>query len=301
MIHAARRLLPALVLWLLAMPVAAASAPDPAELDAAPDSTANGEEEDLPRYRVVDPIRSESTEMTLREIIARAVRGEETKLEGHHDMTFNVTFRSVLLWEKKKEVRDQIYLVYQDDRGLDKRVLLTEQVSRYKRKDGAWVADPEQEEGGEVRVEVERDSPGGTLSRLPFFLENQEDYRFTLRERTLEGDHVIFGIEFQPRSRFKPLPSGVVYIDTDAFRVIHEEFRFDENPVPLFLKGVDRVSRQWTHMSRGEWVTSRILGSFRLNGAFGVMPDRVDVALIFNDYRFDQGYDPERFGPHGER
>lgn len=283
-----------LALLLLVLAAAPAGAADPVPAD----STA---EEVLPRYRVRDPIRTESTEMTLREIIARAVRGEETKLEGHHDMTFNVTFRSVLLWEKKKEVRDSIYLVYQDDRGLDKRVLLTEQVSRYKRKDGAWVPEPDREDGGEVQVEVEEESRGGNLSRLPFFLEQQEDYTFTLRERTLEGDHVIFGIDFRPRSRFKPLPSGTVYVDTDAFRVIHEEFRFEENPVPLFLKGVDRVSRQWTHMSSGEWVTSKILGSFRLNGAFGLMPDRVDVALIFNDYRFDQGYDPERFGPYGER
>jgi hypothetical protein len=219
-------------------------------------------------------------------------------------MTFNVTMRTILRYENKKEIRDEVLLIYQDDRGVERRVKLAEKVQKLKRQrgtgaEGKWVVEDVEPDKAQVRAEMRAAHRGRDLARLPFFLRNQEDFDFHLLKRTLEEDHVIFKIAFRPRSPFKPLPSGTVYIDTNDFRVVHEEFTFEENPVPVLLKGVRRISRQWTELPGGQWVVSRIMGDFDLRGSWlGFIPDEVEVAVVFNDYRFDQGYDPRRFGPY---
>lgn len=264
----------------------------------APADTLSPGEEQLPRFRVVDPTVSQADRMTLREIIDRSVEGEKGKLAGHRDMTYTLTLRSILSWKKKREIHDEIIRIYEDDKGTEKRIRLLEKVEKQKLEDDRWVQSEEDENEGRVTVEADRAERGENLSHVPFFLRNQEDYEFTLLERNLENDHVIFKIAFKPRSTFKPLPSGTVYVDTDAFRVIHEEFHFDQNPVPLLLKDVERISRHWTRLPEGEWVVSRMSAVFTLQGSWmGVLPERVEVGITFSDYAFDRGYDPRVFGP----
>jgi hypothetical protein len=251
----------------------------------------------MPRFEVVRPTRSEADSMTLREIIDRCVEGEKTKLAGHHDMTSTASVRTLLLWKKKKLVADSAFLLYQDDDGFTKTVRLGESRRKYKLDGGNWVPEKDDEKK-DSEVSVEFSNEGKGLSEVPFFLEDQQDYDFTLLERNLEGNHVIFKIAFEPRSSFKPLPSGTVYVDTNDFRIIHEVFTFDkQNPFPLLLKGVRRISREWRRLPTGEWVVSRVMAELDLHGSWtGFIPERVTVALVMDDYRFDQGYDPARFG-----
>jgi hypothetical protein len=257
----------------------------------------------LPTYEIREPVEVTTTEQTLREIIQRSVEGEKTKLAGHRDMTYNAVVRSILIWEgKRREIMDEVYLVYEDDRGLQKRVQLTKEKQVFDFREGTWTprTEKDEEESG-VRVEAEASDRGAGLARLPFFLEDQEEYDFKLLERRLEDDHVLFKIAFRPRSRFKPLPSGTVYVDTQAYRIVHEEFTFEQNPAPLLLKDVRGVSRQWQKLPGGEWVVSRILGEVELHGGWtGMIPDRVEFSIHLDDYRFDRGYDERRFGPRGE-
>jgi hypothetical protein len=257
----------------------------------------------LPTYEIREPVEVTTTEQTLREIIQRSVEGEKTKLAGHRDMTYNAVVRSILIWEgKRREIMDEVYLVYEDDRGLQKRVQLTKEKQVFDFREGTWTprTEKDEEESG-VRVEAEASDRGAGLARLPFFLEDQEEYDFKLLERRLEDDHVLFKIAFRPRSRFKPLPSGTVYVDTQAYRIVHEEFTFEQNPAPLLLKDVRGVSRQWQKLPGGEWVVSRILGEVELHGGWtGMIPDRVEFSILLDDYRFDLGYDERRFGPRGK-
>jgi hypothetical protein len=96
------------------------------------------------------------------------------------------------------------------------------------------------------------------------------------------------------------LPSGTVYIDADNFRVVHEEFTFEENPMPLIVGEIKRFSRQWKELPGGEWVVSKVMGEMTLQGGWtGVIPQKLEVGVEINDYRFDQGYDEHRFGPYG--
>lgn len=250
----------------------------------------------LPKYVVKKPTQSSADLMTLAEIIARCTEGEKTKLSGHRDLTVTGTMRFVATWSKKREVTDVAFLAYQDDQGFAKLVRLGERHRLYKRDGDDWVYE---KDGKESDIEVGVTAEGGEgLAELPFFLKDQDEFDFTLLERVLEGDHVIFKIGFRPRTDFKPLPSGVVYVDTDAYRIIHEEFTFDvQNPLPLLLKDVRRVTREWRELPTGEWVVGSIRADAELRGGwFGAMPERIEMGLVMDDYRFDQGYDEARFG-----
>ncbi len=251
----------------------------------------------VPRYRVKEPTRASADLMSLSEIIARCVEGERTKLAGHRDMTFTGTLRVVSTWKKKRMVVDSAFLAYEEESGFAKWVRLGERRRMYKRAGEDWVLDEDAREG-EVEVGVEAGTDGEGLAQLPFFLKDRSEYRFRLLERTLEGDHVLFKIAFTPRTDFKPLPSGIVFVDTDAYRIIHEEFTFDAaNPMPLLLKDVRRVTREWRELPTGEWVVAAIRADVALRGGwFGALPERIEMGLAIEDYRFDQGYDEARFG-----
>ena len=250
----------------------------------------------LPNYGVTDTTHVETRPITLREIIARAIEGEKTKLEGRQSLSYTMTVRSIALWDgKKKEVEDIILMAYTEASGYNKFVELNEQSSHYDYKDGNWVLDTDKlEMDSTVRVES-----GGyaDFTELPFFLEEQAEFDFELLGRSIEVDHVIFEIGFTPKSDFKPLPAGTIFIDTNDYRIIHEEFRFVQNPFPLLLKDITHMSRHWERLPTGEWVFTRVLAQVELRGGFfGMMPDRVQLSLERSDFVFDQPYNTHVFG-----
>ena len=97
---------------------------------------------------------------------------------------------------------------------------------------------------------------------------------------------------------FKPLPAGRIWVDTDAYRIIHEEFTFHQNPFPLILKDIKGFSRHWQELPGGEWVFTRIMMEVELRSAlfFGHAPQRIAISLQREDFEFDQGYDARVFG-----
>jgi len=251
----------------------------------------------LPQFEMVDTTGVEADSLTLREIIQRCTVGEKTKLAGHHDVTYTAEVRLVLLWKKKKEVHEEVYAAYEDSSG-SHTVRLDERTNKFKRDGDDWVADSghDDEKNDEVNVEINDDSES-MFTQIPFFLEEQQEFDFELLSRTLETDRVIFKIGFKPKSEFKPLPSGIVYVDTQAYRIIHEEFWFDKNPFPMLLGTIHRVSRQWEPLPTGEWVATKILFDMDLKGGWtGLIPGKVTGGVVVTDYRFDQGYDEARFG-----
>ncbi|UCE01371.1 MAG: hypothetical protein JSW67_08685 [Candidatus Latescibacterota bacterium] len=248
-----------------------------------------------PIYGYTDTTEVITKPLTLREIIARSVEGEKRKLGGHNDMTYTMTVRLVANWEERKEIRDVVSRMYADVTGFSRAVMLGETVRNYKLEEGEWVVD---EKKGDEKSGVRVESDGySDFAELPFFLEEQKEFDFELLERTIEVDHVIFKIGFKPKSDFKALPSGIVYVDTDDYRIIHEEFTFEQNPFPLFLKDIRRISRHWEELPGGEWVFTRLIMEVELRGGFfGKIPDRAAVSLFRDDFRFDEGYDARTFG-----
>ena len=46
-------------------------------------------------------------------------------------------------------------------------------------------------------------------------------------------------------------------------------------------------------------MVSKIMAEMTLQGSWtGVIPQRVEIGVVLNDYRFDQGYDERKFGPY---
>ncbi len=247
-----------------------------------------------PSSGATDTVHVERKKLTLEEILARCIQGEKTKLAGHRDMSYTLTVRSLLHWKKKKEVRDAVFKMFADDTGFSRSVKVGEEVHRFKLQEDAWVLDESPEKDASVKMEA-----GGfsDFVELPFFLEEQQEFNFELLDRTIEANHVIFKVGFRPKSEFKILPSGIVYVDTDAYRIVHEEFTFNQNPFPLLVKDMKSISRHWEELPGGEWVFTRVMLEIELrNVFFGRAPENVAVALLREDFRFDQGYDERIFG-----
>lgn len=260
-------------------------------MDASAQTTTRALPDTLPTF----PILVQGEHVTLREIIQRSLEGERSKLAGHHDITYTMTARNITRWKKKMTIEDTIMRAYTDADGTSRTVVLDEMRQKYARKDDDWVPDDDDDEE-DSHVQVSADGIAD-FEHIPFFLEDEADYDFELLDRTIETDRVIFKIGFKPKSDFKPLPSGTVYIDTNHYRIIHEEFQFDKNPYPLFLKGVRRVSRHWAVLPGGEWVFTKIMAEIDLRSIpFGMAPEKISVALIRDDFVFDRGYDARLFG-----
>jgi hypothetical protein len=242
-----------------------------------------------------DTLRVRRQRLTLREIIERSIAGEKGKLAGHHDMNYTMTLRVAEYWKKKKEIEEYVFRNYSDIEGHSRVVQLDQREIRYKKEGNEWVLDPEDDPD---HVSVEVDTEGyRDFQELPFFLEQTHEFDFELLERFVREDHVIFKIGFRPKSSFKPLPSGTVYVDTSAYRIIHEEFDFEHNPFPLFVKDITHMSRYWEELATGEWVFTKMLFEVQLrNISFGYAPLRVAVVLSRSGFRFDEGFDERLFG-----
>lgn len=244
---------------------------------------------------ITETIVVEGKVFTVREVVQRAMKGERTKLAGHVDATYRITTHVAVLWPEKKTVETEVYRVYGDSTGYTRRILLASQSEQFKRQGDAWVFD-ETKEPEEPPYRI-REFDASRFTRIPVYLQNDEEYDFTLLDRTLESDRVIFHVAFHPKSDFGPMPRGEIYIDSDGFRVIHEVYEFTENPMPTVIKGVRRISVQWMRLAGGEWVPKQLAAELDLRrGVMWFMPSSVSFSQIFEDFHFDLGYDARLFG-----
>jgi hypothetical protein len=243
----------------------------------------------------VEPIIVEGKEFTVREVVQRAMRGERTKLAGHRDATYKITTHVAIVWPEKKTVETEIYQVYGDSTGYMRRVLVASQSEQFKKKDGAWVFDETKKpDTPDYRI---RDYDQSRFTAIPIYLKNDKEFDFTLMERVLETDRVIFRVAFRPKSDFSEMPRGEIYIDSNGFRVIHELYDFNTNPMPMVIKGLRRVSLQWTRLEGGEWVPKQLAAEMDIRRGFmWFAPSSVSFSQIWEDFQFDPGYDARLLG-----
>ncbi len=242
---------------------------------------------------IVEPIIVEGKVFTVREVVQRAMKGERTKLAGHRDATYRITTHVAIVWPEKKTVETEVYQVYGDSTGYMRRVLVAAQSEQFKKKDGVWVFDETKEPDSEYRI---RDYETSRFTSIPIYLQNDEEFDFALLGRTLEADRVIFHVGFQPKSDFSEMPRGEIWIDSSGFRVIHEIYDFNANPMPMIIKGVRRVSLQWTRLAGGEWVPKQLAGELDIRRLKWLAPSSVSFSQIWEDFRFDPGYEERLLG-----
>ena len=250
---------------------------------------------EVPAPVVAETLQVRRKKLSLEEIIERSIEGEKTKLAGRSSMVYTGNGRSVVEFRRKKEIIDFVSRTYASDDGFERIVELGERTETYRREDDAWVLDPDDTQDGDG-FDV---SDGGVndFANLPVYLESTHEFSYELLDRFVQTDRVIFKVAFRPKSDFKPLPRGILYVDTDRYRIIHEEFAFDRNPFPLLIRDLKRFSRQWEELPTGEWVWTKVRGEVELRAdPFGRIPRRVTFAFERTDFAFDVPYDESVFG-----
>ena len=267
-----------------------------ASIRSAPTAAASTAPDSIPNaVTITEPIVVGGKVFTVREIVQCAMKGERTKLGGHRDATYRTTEHVAIIWPDKKSVETEVYRVYGDSTGYMRRVMLASETEQFKKKDDAWVYDENKKpEEPDYRV---RDFDTSRFTRMPIYLQNDEEFDFTLLDRVLESDRVIFHVGFRPKSDFSQMPLGEIYIDSNGFRVIHEIYEFNTNPMPMLIKGFRRISVQWTRLAGGEWVPKQLAAEMDIRrGVMWFAPESVSFSLAFDDFQFDLGYDERLFG-----
>jgi hypothetical protein len=129
-------------------------------------------------------------------------------------------------------------------------------------------------------------------------------YQFTIEDRRYLAGHVVYVIGYRPRSNVDPLPTGRVWVDTNDFVIVREEFWYrDRSPEPLFLKRIDSCVVERSLVDGKWWVVTRALARVQLSSAIQVMSKlardpvtpTVDFVLTRTDWKVNQGIDDAVF------
>lgn len=261
------RLLLLLLPWLSVAPVAAA----PAGPTLAKEDTLYTE---LPEVLVRAP------RVTIDEILGRIDRGERHRDSLLEDQSFLATVRVVRAADAKHpaELLSEMVMQVYRKRPNKARTLPLRR----------WEKETKENKGARVHVNFRSDMSEDIVN-FAFRPEARRDYRYRIAGRELVGDHLIYRIHFEPKSLLDPtLPNGLVWVDTNDFVIVRQELNFSRSPVPLFLKGVERMVIERGRVD-GHWVLKRVL--LRAQGTIPLpkLGRRFDISLRFDDYALNRG------------
>ena len=253
-----------------------------------------------PTVAVEDTMRTDVPEVlvraprvTLDEILDRVARGEARRDSLLHDQSFTATMR-----------------VIRNTAGKGTPELFAETVSKvYKKKpDGVRTIQLRRFEKypdkGDDSLRVDSDfSPdmGEEMVTFAFRPENRHRFRFTIEDRKLLGDHLLYTLRFEPRSALAVYePSGRVWVDTKDFVILRQELEFAQSPVPLFLKNIQHMVVERTRAG-DFWVMSRMLVRMELTIPVPKFGRSFDLALAFSNYTVNSGLPDSLFSRSGKR
>ena len=234
---------------------------------------------------VEDTMRTEVPEVmvrarrvTLDEILDRVARGEARRDSLMRDQSFTATLR-----------------VLRNTAGAARPELWSESVYRvYKRK-------PDSVRAVELRRvllhpdEADDDdadsfSPGmgEQIVNFAFRAENRDRFRFTIEDRRILGDHLVYTLRFEPRSSLTPYePSGRVWVDTQEDVILRQEIAFAESPVPLFVKRIPHMVIERTQVD-DLWVLSRALVRLEFTVPMPKLGRSVDFVMAMSGYEINR-------------
>ena len=254
-------------------------------------------ESDDPRavLAVEDTMRTEVTpelvsarRVTLGEILDRVARGEARRDSLLLDQSFTATLR--LLRNTSASGSPELF---------------SETVARvYKRR-------PSQVHTVELRRFVLDDkdddddvafspSMGEEIVNFAIRAENRRDYRFTIEDRTIVGDHIVYTLAFEPRSSLAVYePRGRIWVDTRENVIVRQELEFEQSPVPLLLRRIPHMVVERTRVG-DFWVLSRALVRVEFTVPLPRVGRSADFAMMMTDYTINTGLPDSVFtGAHG--
>ena len=240
-----------------------------------------------------DTMRTEVSEVlvraprvTLDEILDRVARGEARRESLIVDQQFTATFRLVRPADGKGTsaltLSERVMRVYKKKPNLVRTVLLRD-YERDRRKGNA-----------EVSVNF-RGGMDEELVNFAFRPETRRDFRYRIVGRDFVGGHLIYRIEFSPKSPLdRTQPSGLVWVNTNEFVIVRQEVKFDRSPVPLFIKNVERMVIE--RKKYGEhWVMSRAMIRIASSIKLPKLGKGFDFSLHFDGYVMNAGIDDAIF------
>lgn len=224
--------------------------------------------------------------VTLNEILDRVARGEARRDSLLKDMSFVATFRMMGRTTDPKNppelLSETVLQVFKKKPDKVRSVVIRQ-----------FSIDPDDDEQS---VDVDfRAGMDEEIVNFAFRPENRSQFKYEILERQVLGNHLIYKIAFTPRSNLDPSnPRGQVWIDTNEFVIVRQEVGFDRSPVPLFLKGIDRMvieRRKW-----GEhWTLNRVLLRASLPYKLPIpkigskIGKTFDITMFFDNYVINSG------------
>jgi len=235
-------------------------------------------------YTSVPEVLVRAPRVTLNEILDRVALGEARRDSLLSDQAFSFTMRLVGHVGGKREPRlliETVDRVYRKKPDRVRAVRLREY--RYKEKQ---------------RESVQAEFNAGMSEEIVNFAfrpEARRDYTYSIADRAVVGHHVIYQIDFEPRSKLAfDKPHGRVWVDTNDFVIVREELHFDRSPAPLFLKDIDRVVVERGRVD-GFWVLQRVLVRMRMTLPIPTIGKSFDLSLMYDDYALNRGIDDALF------
>lgn len=242
-----------------------------------------------PALAVEDTMRAEVPEVlvnaprvTLAEMLDRVAAGEARRDSMLHDQSYVLTIRTVGHAADGKTpqlVEEVVTRIYQRRPNQSRAVPLRH-----------WRAKPPKRPGAKAEVRVETD--GGMdedIVNFAFKPSARRNYKYRIAGRQILGDHVVYRLAFEPRSALDlHEPSGEVWVDTRDDVIVRQEITFRQSPVPMFLRGLDRmvVERQQVN---GFWVLGRVLARVRTTIPLPQFGTSLDLAIQFTEYTVNTG------------
>ena len=248
----------------------------PAAAMAAPDAGPTLAKEDTMRTDV-STVLVKAPRVTLEEILDRVAAGEARRDSLMRDQSFTATLR-----------------VMRDTEGKKGPILFMESVNKvYKKK-------PDMLRTVELRHYEEKPDTGGDgddfddddfspnmgeeIVNFAFRPANRKNFRFTIEDRKLLGDHLLYTLAFEPRSALAVFePSGRVWVDTKDFVIVRQEIDFRQSPVPLFLKDIKHLVVE-RERAGDFWVLSRLMVRMELTVPIPKFGRAFDFAMALSDY-----------------
>jgi hypothetical protein len=232
-------------------------------------------------HTAVDEVLVRAPRVTLGEILDRVARGEARRDSLLRDQSFTATMR-----------------VMRNTAGRGTPELFAETVSKvYKKKpDGLrtiqlrhYELHPDKGGGGGDMDSDFSPGMGEEIVNFAFRPENRRNFRFTIEDRKLLGDHLLYTLGFEPRSALAVYePSGRVWVDTKDFVILRQELDFRQSPVPLLLKSIRHLVVERTRAG-DFWVLSRMLVRMELTVPVPRFGQSFDFAMALSDYTVNSG------------
>jgi hypothetical protein len=257
------------------------------------------QEDTLKVYVVPDTTRVEASRIPLAEIIRKAQEGEQHKYDGISTLAFNRTIKLTLVYGGRKQEKhcfENVTRVY--FRSPDGWVEAPLREDRYiLEADGT--RKPWEEKDEEVDVTVDEGPENARrLTEMPPYLEDTDKFDFEILHRSIKPDQVLYEIGFTPRSEFDVLPGGRVWLLTNGYQIVREEYEVHNLPVPWILKSLGLLTREWQQVG-DHWLPRRITARVGLRGWIGLgikdVPETAEVVVLYDAYELDPQLDPALF------